>query len=96
MEFGGFANAVLEYVFSLPRSIRGTVEAVVYSHGVETEQGITDRLARFTLKIESKSYFVYVFGEASTLALQEWRVIGWSVFMDGKIRMPTEKEMIWL
>ena len=94
-EYGGFANAVLECVFSIPHDERGMVDRMTYSHAFETEGGMLLRVAQVHVKRERGPYFFYIFAETHVLALQEWRVIGRSPFMRGHIRMPTFEEVHW-
>lgn len=102
MEFGGFSNAVLEYVFRLPHEGRGIISSIVCSPEVESENGTLDRIARINVNFGvggfRKPHFFYIVAKSSSYhAYKEWKVIGRSILMDGRIRMPdSEREITWL
>ncbi|MGB2580370.1 MAG: hypothetical protein WBC83_01630 [Minisyncoccia bacterium] len=102
MEFGGFSNAVLEYVFRLPYEERGIINSIVCSAEVESENGKLDRIARVNVNFGvggfRKPHFFYIVAECSSYhAYGEWKVTGRSDLMDGRIRMPeSEREITWL
>lgn len=102
MEFGGFSNAVLEYVFRLPYEERGTINSIVCSTEVESENGKLDRIARVNVNFGvggfRKSHFFYIVAESNSYhAYREWKVTGRSDLMDGRIRVPeSEREITWL
>lgn len=102
IEFGGFSNAVLEYVFRLPCEERGTIKSIVCSPEVEIENGKMDRIARVNVVFKvggfRKPHFFYIVAESSSYhAFREWKVIGRSILMEGRIRIPdSEREITWL
>lgn len=96
VSFGGYANAVLEHVFAIPREERGFVERIVYYGGSIYEEGVFDRIARVDVQKDNKQYSFYVFTETKAFAAREWKVTGRSVLLDGSTRLPNfDTEMLW-
>lgn len=104
MEFGGFSNAVLEYVFRLPYEERGTINSIVCSAEVKNENGTLDRIARINVNFAAggfrKPHFFYIVAEGDSISYygtyRGWKVIGRSKMMDGRITLPFEQDIVWL
>lgn len=98
IEFGGFANAIFTYLFQLPEDERGVVDYVAFSSPIETEAGVVDRFAKVIIKSKQnrQQYYFYIFAEKYTRVDRDWKVVARSKLLNGLVRMPYEREMIFL
>lgn len=100
--YAAFTNCIQEYVFSIPREVRGSVESIglyPYLNPRRTEtpsEEIVDRVACVCVRKGGRDYYFYVFAEVHPGLQEEWKITGRSFLMEGELRSPDyEKEMIW-